>query len=122
MVVMPDADLDQRGRRADRRRLRLGRRALHGDLGGRAVGDCADELMPKLVERAKKLKVGAGDTANVDMGPLVTGIHRDKVAGYIDAGVKEGATLVLDGRENLPGELARASSSTRRCSTTSRRR
>jgi malonate-semialdehyde dehydrogenase (acetylating)/methylmalonate-semialdehyde dehydrogenase len=40
------------------------------------------------------------------MGPLVTGIHRDKVAGYIAAGVKEGATLVLDGREGLTGQLA----------------
>ena len=49
----------------------------------------------------------AGDTPNVDIGPLVTGIHRDKVAGYIAAGVAEGATLVLDGREGLTAELKR---------------
>ena len=106
MVVMPDADLDGA---AD---ALIG--AAYGSAGERcmaisvavAVGACADELVAKVVERAKTLKVGAGDTANVDMGPLVTGIHRDKVAGYIAAGVREGATLVLDGRENLAGELA----------------
>ncbi len=96
MVVMPDADLDGA---AD---ALIG--AAYGSAGERcmaisvavAVGACADELVAKVVERAKTLKVGAGDTANVDMGPLVTGIHRDKVAGYIAAGVREGATLVLD--------------------------
>jgi malonate-semialdehyde dehydrogenase (acetylating)/methylmalonate-semialdehyde dehydrogenase len=121
MVVMPDADLDGA---AD---ALIG--AAYGSAGERcmaisvavAVGSCADELIAKVVERAKKLKVGAGDTANVDMGPLVTGIHRDKVAGYIDAGVKEGATLVLDGRQGLTANWRRASSSTRRCSTGSPR-
>ena len=106
MVVMPDADLDGA---AD---ALIG--AAYGSAGERcmaisvavAVGSCADELVARVVERAKKLKVGAGDTADVDMGPLVTGIHRDKVAGYIAAGVKEGATLVLDGREGLTGQLA----------------
>ena len=106
MVVMPDADLDGA---AD---ALIG--AAYGSAGERcmaisvavAVGSCADELIGKVVDRARKLNVGAGDTANVDMGPLVTGVHRDKVAGYIAAGVKEGATLVLDGREGLSGELA----------------
>jgi malonate-semialdehyde dehydrogenase (acetylating)/methylmalonate-semialdehyde dehydrogenase len=106
MVVMPDADLDGA---AD---ALIG--AAYGSAGERcmaisvavAVGSCADDLIARVIERAKKLKVGAGDTANVDMGPLVTGIHRDKVAGYIDAGVKEGATLLLDGRLGLGGELA----------------
>ena len=106
MVVMPDADLDGA---AD---ALIG--AAYGSAGERcmaisvavAVGSCADALIDKVVERAKKLKVGAGDTANVDMGPLVTAVHRDKVAGYIAAGVREGARLVLDGREGLTGELA----------------
>lgn len=70
-----------------------------------AVGSCADELVARVIESAKHLKVGAGDTAGMDMGPLVTAVHRDKVAGYIAAGVKEGATLALDGREGLTPEL-----------------
>ena len=107
MVVMPDADLDGA---AD---ALIG--AAYGSAGERcmaisvavAVGSCADELVTRVVERARTLKVGAGDTPNMDMGPLVTAVHRDKVAGYIAAGVQEGATLVLDGREGLTGELAR---------------
>ena len=106
MVVMPDADLDGA---AD---ALIG--AAYGSAGERcmaisvavAVGSCADELVARVLERARKLKVGAGDTANVDMGPLVTAVHRDKVAGYIAAGVAEGAKLVLDGRQGLTGQLA----------------
>ena len=106
MVVMPDADLDGA---AD---ALIG--AAYGSAGERcmaisvavAVGSCADELVARVLERARKLKVGAGDTAHIDMGPLVTGAHRDKVAGYIAAGVQEGAKLVLDGREGLTGDLA----------------
>ena len=106
MVVMPDADLDGA---AD---ALIG--AAYGSAGERcmaisvavAVGSCADELVARVLERAKKLKVGAGDTPKVDMGPLVTAIHRDKVAGYIAAGVQEGAKLLLDGRQGLSGELA----------------
>ena len=106
MVVMPDADLDGA---AD---ALIG--AAYGSAGERcmaisvavAVGSCADELVARVLERAKKLKVGAGDAPNVEMGPLVTGVHRDKVAGYIAAGVQEGARLVLDGRQGLSGELA----------------
>ena len=105
MVVMPDADLDGA---AD---ALIG--AAYGSAGERcmaisvavAVGSCADALIERVVSRAKKLKVGAGDTATTDMGPLVTAVHRDKVASYIAAGVKEGATLVMDGREGLSGEL-----------------
>jgi malonate-semialdehyde dehydrogenase (acetylating) / methylmalonate-semialdehyde dehydrogenase len=52
-----------------------------------------------LKDKAGKIKVGPGDGDGVDMGPLVTSAHRDKVAGYIDTGVAEGAKLVLDGRD-----------------------
>ena len=105
MVVMPYADLDGA---AD---ALIG--AAYGSAGERcmaisvavAVGSCADELVARVLERAKKLKVGAGDAANVEMGPLVTAVHRDRVAGYIAAGVQQGARLVLDGREGLTGEL-----------------
>ena len=107
MVVMPDADLDGA---AD---ALIG--AGYGSAGERcmaisvavAVGACADELVARVVTRARRLKVGAGDAPNVDMGPLVTAAHRDKVAGYIAAGVAEGATLILDGREGLTAELKR---------------
>lgn len=61
--------------------------------------------MSLLQKKARAIKVGPGDAGDVDMGPLITRQHRDKVAGYIEAGVKEGATLVLDGRKSaVPGE------------------
>ena len=67
-----------------------------------AVGAAADPLVAKLKDKASKLKIGPGDGKvdgqQPDMGPLVTRAHRDKVAGYVDKGVAEGAKLVLDGR------------------------
>jgi len=62
------------------------------------VGDAAEELMPRIEDRIAQIKVGAGMEEGSEMGPLVTAQHRDKVAGYIDAGVEEGATLLADGR------------------------
>ena len=62
-----------------------------------AVEPIADALISKISERMSSLKTGDG-TAGADMGPLVTAVHRDKVASYVDAGVKEGAKLVVDGR------------------------
>src|SRR5699024_8477931 len=62
------------------------------------VGDVADDLVEKIAERARNLRTGDG-TRGTDMGPLVTSEHRDKVAGYIDAGEQEGAKVVVDGRE-----------------------
>jgi malonate-semialdehyde dehydrogenase (acetylating)/methylmalonate-semialdehyde dehydrogenase len=62
-----------------------------------AVGGIADDLVAKIAERTKTLKTGDG-TRDSDMGPLVTKAHRDKVAGYIDAGEADGAKVVLDGR------------------------
>jgi malonate-semialdehyde dehydrogenase (acetylating)/methylmalonate-semialdehyde dehydrogenase len=64
-----------------------------------AVATAAEPLVAALKVRAAALKVGPGDRADTDMGPLITREHRDKVKGYIDAGVAEGAALVLDGRD-----------------------
>ena len=98
MVVMPDADLDQVTDAL------IG--AGYGAAGERcmaisvavAVGDVGDRLMAKLAPRVAALKVGPGLDPQSEMGPLVTRQHRDKVMGYVDQGVKEGAKLVVDGR------------------------
>ncbi len=63
-----------------------------------AVADAADRLLPKMQTRIAALKVAPGTEEGAEMGPLVTREHRDRVAGYVDSGVAEGATLVADGR------------------------
>jgi malonate-semialdehyde dehydrogenase (acetylating)/methylmalonate-semialdehyde dehydrogenase len=69
-----------------------------------AVGAVADPLVAALKAKAAGLRVGPGQRDDVEMGPLVTREHRDKVKGYIDTGVVEGASLVLDGRGlKVPG-------------------
>jgi malonate-semialdehyde dehydrogenase (acetylating)/methylmalonate-semialdehyde dehydrogenase len=69
-----------------------------------AVGDSAEPIVRLLHDKASKLKVGPGYQEGTDMGPLVTREHRDRVKGYVDSGVAEGATLVLDGRGlKVPG-------------------
>ena len=65
-----------------------------------AVDPIGDELIAKIKDRIGKLTVGPGSDARSEMGPLVTGPHRDKVASYLDAGVEEGATLAVDGRQH----------------------
>lgn len=62
------------------------------------VGDAADRLMPVLTERAKALKVKNGLEMDAEMGPIVTAAARDRIEGYIQAGVDEGAELLVDGR------------------------
>lgn len=102
MVVLPDADLDLAADAAIN--------AGFGSAGERCmaisalvvVEPVADELVAKIKERAVKLKTGDG-TKGADMGPLVTQVHRDKVASYVDSGEKEGATIVVDGRTVNPG-------------------
>lgn len=97
MVVLPDADLDLTADAAIN--------AGFGSAGERcmaisvvvAVEPVADELIKRIVDRMGKLVTGDG-TKNADMGPLVTKQHRDKVASYIDAGIQQGATAVVDGR------------------------
>src|SRR4029077_19475594 len=63
-----------------------------------SVGSVADTLVQRLAEHARGLKINAGSDENAEMGPLVTRQHLDKVTGFVDAGVKEGAKLVVDGR------------------------
>jgi malonate-semialdehyde dehydrogenase (acetylating)/methylmalonate-semialdehyde dehydrogenase len=67
-----------------------------------AVGDAGDELVAKIAERTTGLVTGPGTDPTSQMGPLVTGVHRDKVQSYVDAGVVEGASLVVDGRGFAP--------------------
>jgi len=107
MIVMPDADMDLA---AD---ALIG--AAYGSAGERcmaisvlvAVGDSADALIPKLLERAHRLKVGPGHIPGMEMGPLVTAAHRARVQSYIDKGVADGARLLLDGRGlRVPGSEA----------------
>jgi malonate-semialdehyde dehydrogenase (acetylating)/methylmalonate-semialdehyde dehydrogenase len=96
-VVLPDADLEFT---AD---ALIG--AAYGSAGERcmaisavvAVGTAGDKLVSLLKEKAAAIKVGPGDAQGIDMGPLVTAQHRDKVASFIEQGKKEGATVVVDG-------------------------
>ena len=98
-VVMPDCDMDQAVNGL------MG--AAYGSAGERcmaqsvavAVGGIGDKLMEKLSKKVEALKVGPGLDKNSEMGPLVTKEHLEKVRGYVDLGVKEGARLVVDGRE-----------------------
>ncbi|MDQ3954173.1 MAG: CoA-acylating methylmalonate-semialdehyde dehydrogenase [Actinomycetota bacterium] len=63
-----------------------------------AVGSAGDELVTRVADRIKSLRVGPGLDDDVDMGPLVTAEHRDRVVRFVDAGIDEGAELVVDGR------------------------
>jgi malonate-semialdehyde dehydrogenase (acetylating) / methylmalonate-semialdehyde dehydrogenase len=97
MLVLPDADLDLAADAAVN--------AGFGSAGERcmaisallAVDSIADDLITKIVDRIATLRTGDG-RRGCDMGPLVTGVHRDKVASYVDAGEAAGAELVVDGR------------------------
>ena len=107
MLVLPDADMELAADSAIN--------AGYGSAGERCmaisvlltVGDAAEKLLPKIQERLAKLKVGPGSQPASEMGPLVTKEHRDKVSGYVDQGVNEGAELLVDGRglqiEGHPG-------------------
>ena len=97
-IVMPDADLDQAVNGL------MG--AAYGSAGERcmaqsvavAVGKIGDSLVKGLARKVESLKVGPGLDKKSEMGPLVTKQHLEKVKGYVDLGVKEGAKLVVDGR------------------------
>jgi malonate-semialdehyde dehydrogenase (acetylating)/methylmalonate-semialdehyde dehydrogenase len=65
-----------------------------------AVGAAGDPLVAALAERARRLPVGPGSRAGVEMGPVISAAHRDRILGFVAAGVKEGATLVVDGRRH----------------------
>lgn len=74
-----------------------GQRCLSGAVLA-PVGDIADEFLEKFVEQARNLKVGDGLDSGTQMGPLVSAAHKERVLGYIEKGISEGAELVLDGR------------------------
>ncbi|WP_438381536.1 CoA-acylating methylmalonate-semialdehyde dehydrogenase [Asaia sp. BMEF1] len=98
-VIMPDCDLDKT---VD---ALMG--AAYGSAGERcmaisvavAVGPVADALIEKLIPKVEALKIGNGTEDTTEMGPLVTGIHREKVTSYVTIGAEEGATLLVDGRD-----------------------
>lgn len=98
MVVMPDADIDQA---VD---ALIG--AGYGSAGERCmaisvavlVGNVADRLLPKLIERTKTLKVLTGENLSAEMGPIVTKAAHDRISSYIALGEQEGAKLLVDGR------------------------
>ncbi|KAF1046289.1 CoA-acylating methylmalonate-semialdehyde dehydrogenase [Xylophilus sp.] len=98
MIVMPDADIDQA---VD---ALIG--AGYGSAGERCmaisvavlVGDAAEQVIPRLVERTRALKVLDGEDLAAEMGPIVTRAAHERITGYIDLGVQEGATLLVDGR------------------------
>ncbi|TML95029.1 MAG: CoA-acylating methylmalonate-semialdehyde dehydrogenase [Actinobacteria bacterium] len=102
MVVLPDADIEMAADAAVS--------AAYGSAGERcmaisqvvAVGDAADRLVQAVRERLPKIKVGNGLEPDVEMGPLVTREHRDKVAAYIEGAREQGADVVADGRETAP--------------------
>ncbi|KWA32459.1 methylmalonate-semialdehyde dehydrogenase [Burkholderia multivorans] len=98
MVVMPDGDINQA---VD---ALIG--AAYGSAGERCmaisvavlVGNVADRLIPALVERTRALKVLDGENLEAEMGPIVTAAAKARIEGYIEAGIQEGATLLVDGR------------------------
>ncbi|WP_240231517.1 CoA-acylating methylmalonate-semialdehyde dehydrogenase [Devosia lacusdianchii] len=99
MVILPDADLDQV---AD---ALMG--AGYGSAGERCMAisvavpvgkETGDALVAKLKPRVESLKIGPATDKDAEMGPVVTKMHRDKIVGYIDSGVEQGADLVVDGR------------------------
>jgi malonate-semialdehyde dehydrogenase (acetylating)/methylmalonate-semialdehyde dehydrogenase len=98
-LVMPDADVDMAADAVVS--------AAYGSAGERcmalsvavAVGEVADSLVDAVAARLPKLTIGDGTHPDTDIGPLITAEHRDKVAGYIRAGAAQGATVVVDGRD-----------------------
>ena len=102
MIVLPDADIDMAADAAVS--------AAYGSAGERcmaisqvvAVGDAADPLVEAIKLRLPQIKVGSGFDEDVEMGPLVTREHRDRVASYIAGGAEQGARVVVDGRETAP--------------------
>ena len=105
IVVMPDADFDKS--------TSVITESFYGCAGERClagsvllpVGEAHAPMRERLVEAARNLKIGDGLQPGVTMGPVISGKHRDRVLGYVDHGVKEGARLALDGRAAaLPSE------------------
>lgn len=100
IIIMPDADMSQTVQALQSSAFGCaGERCMAGSLAI-PVGDAAEELMPLLVESSQKMKVGRTDgDSNPDMGPVISQEHLSKIKSLIEAGVKEGADLALDGRD-----------------------
>jgi malonate-semialdehyde dehydrogenase (acetylating)/methylmalonate-semialdehyde dehydrogenase len=104
MLVLPDADLDMAADAAVS--------AAYGSAGERcmaisvllAVDSVADALIKKVQDRIPAIAVGPASDSKNEMGPLITAEHRDKVAGYLAGAAAEGATVVVDGRTNVPAD------------------
>lgn len=105
MIVLPDADINMAADAAVS--------AAYGSAGERcmavsvvvAVGNIGDAIVDAIATRLPKLRVGPGTDPDAEMGPLITGEHRDKVASYLAGAAGEGATMVVDGRDDdLPTE------------------
>lgn len=100
MVVMPDAEINMAADAAVS--------AGYGSAGERcmaisvvvAVGQAANPLISAIRQKIAAIKVGAGNEEGIEMGPLITGAHRDRVASYLDSARSEGAEVAVDGREN----------------------
>jgi malonate-semialdehyde dehydrogenase (acetylating)/methylmalonate-semialdehyde dehydrogenase len=104
MLVLPDADLDAAADAAVS--------AGYGSAGERcmaisvvlAVEAIADELVGRIAERIPSITVGPGTDPDAEMGPLISGEHRDRVRGYVDGASDAGATVVVDGRDGVPAD------------------
>ena len=116
MIVLPDADIEMAADAAVS--------AGYGSAGERCmavsvvvvVGGAGGPLVDAIKERLPKIKVGNGFEPGVEMGPLITREHRDKVAGYLESGAEQGATVVADGRDLAPeGGLLPRAVTARRC-------
>ena len=102
MLVLPDADLDMAADAVVS--------AAYGSAGERCMAisvllahdSIADALVSKIEDRIPNIKVGPGDEPGNEMGPLITGEHRDKVASYVDGAAQQGAKVVVDGRSGAP--------------------
>jgi malonate-semialdehyde dehydrogenase (acetylating) / methylmalonate-semialdehyde dehydrogenase len=103
LIIMPDADLDQAtGALLLSAFGCAGERCMAGSIA-LPVGEVADSLVERLCQGASRMKVGPTDNgADVDMGPVITRQHLERVEGYLDIGHEEGAEVVLDGRSNRP--------------------
>ncbi|NNE43665.1 MAG: CoA-acylating methylmalonate-semialdehyde dehydrogenase [Gemmatimonadetes bacterium] len=100
IVVMPDADMEKSLDAISESAYGCaGERCLAGSVV-LAVGDAHDAVRSGLERRARALKVGDGTKDGTDMGPVISAAHRERVTGYIEKGVREGAELVVDGREH----------------------
>lgn len=99
-VVLPDADLEFAGSSiASAAFGSAGERCMALSVAACVGDETADRLIESVQAHIAEIKVGPGDKAGVDMGPLINAAHLERVKAYVDLGVKEGAKLLVDGRE-----------------------